>query len=186
MPCAIFEVLDGLPGPIQQWEIMAEPDLPHPPYPTPRIGVQPYPGSRVALDLTQAEREGCSPPCSLPSLPPLLPQLSLGPKSGAGNKGETISSMQGPLPLPYARTKAEPKRPWLRKRNWKNGFLMGMTIAWRWDESSEPAGGEGSEQKERAGPDPRVVGFSGREGGEVSSSEVLGFHNGEGLLSFFQ
>lgn len=60
----------------------------------------------------------------------------------------------------------DPRGLWFRRGNRKNGFLIGMTMPWRWNESSESAGREGSEQEgEKPGPNLQVMGFGGDEAG---------------------
>lgn len=105
-----------------------------------------------------------------------LPQQPSGPRSGEGDKGKTtFPALRAPHHSLMPGVRQGPRGPWLRRGNRKNGFLIGTTMAWGPDESSESAGRERELGSGRGlGPGSGL----GKERQADKRREVLGFHNG--------
>lgn len=100
------------------------------------------PGIRAAPGVIQAKRGDWLLPGFLSDLPLCCPHPPRSQVWGGG-QGETIFPLRAPYASFMLEATQSPRGPHLRRGNRKNGFLMGTTMAWRWDESA--AGAEGSE-----------------------------------------
>lgn len=68
-----------------------------------------------------------------------LPQQLFGPRSGVGGKETIFFHRRAPYSSLMPGARQAPRGPRLRRGNRKNGFLIGRTMAWGPDESSESA-----------------------------------------------